>query len=144
MLYETLKNDLKTATLQKNVAARDSLRMIISEINNQNMLYKKDITDQLCISIITKSVKSHRDSITQFENANRIDLAEKEKAELIVLETYLPKLKTESETLEILKLIISENKIDLANRSAIGLIMKNISKYNDIDKSLVSKLIKQL
>lgn len=144
MLYETLKNDLKTATLQKNVAARDSLRMIISEINNQNMLYKKDITDQLCISIITKSVKSHRDSIMQFENANRIDLAEKEKAELIVLETYLPKLKTESETLEILKLIISENKIDLANRSAIGLIMKNISKYNDIDKSLVSKLIKQL
>lgn len=144
MLYEKLKEDLKTVTLQKNSVARDCLRMVISEINNQNMLYKKDITDQLCLNIITKSVKTHKDSIAQFETANRQDLADKEKAELDVLETYLPKMKNEEETLSLLRTIVSENNIDLTVRSSIGQIMKQLSQYNDVDKSLASKLIQQL
>lgn len=144
MLYNQIKDDLKVAMLNKDVAARDSLRMILSEINNQNMLYGKEITEELCLSIITKSVKMHNDSITQFKNAGRMDLAEKEEAEINILKKYLPSILNEDETKIVLKKIITDNNIDLTQRSSIGLIMKHLSNRKDIDKGLASKLIKEL
>lgn len=144
MLYNQIKDDLKVAMLNKDVAARDGLRMILSEINNQNMLYGKEITEELCLSIITKSVKMHNDSITQFKNAGRMDLAEKEEAEVNILKKYLPSILNEDETKIVLKKIITDNNIDLTQRSSIGLIMKHLSNRKDIDKGLASKLIKEL
>lgn len=143
MLYNQIKDDLKVAMLNKDVAARDGLRMILSEINNQNMLYGKEITEELCLSIITKSVKMHNDSITQFKNAGRMDLAEKEEAEVNILKKYLPSILNEDETKIVLKKIITDNNIDLTQRSSIGLIMKHLSNRKDIDKGLASKLIKE-
>lgn len=144
MLYNQIKDDLKAAMLNKDIAARDGLRMILSEINNQNMLYGKEITEELCLSIITKSVKMHNDSITQFKNAGRMDLAEKEEAEVNILKKYLPSILNEDETKIVLKKIITDNNIDLTQRSSIGLIMKHLSNRKDIDKGLASKLIKDL
>jgi uncharacterized protein YqeY len=81
MLYDKIIDDLKTAMLTKNNISRDCLKLIIAEIKNKNVLEGKDITDDLCLAIIKKSVKQHSDSIEQFTKANRNDLVEKERTE---------------------------------------------------------------
>ena len=60
--------------MKKNISSRDAIRAIIAEIKNKNIIEGKDITNDLCLTIIKKSVKQHNDSINQFKSANRLDL----------------------------------------------------------------------
>lgn len=142
-LYNQIKQDIRTATLSKDTVRKNTLQMLLADIDNQNIIHKKEITDDVILSVISKAVKNREASIAQFEQANRHDLAEKEKIEHSLLKKYLPTELTEDETRAIIDSIITENQIDMSDRSAIGKIMKQLGTVSGVNKGLASKIIQQ-
>jgi uncharacterized protein YqeY len=90
-IREQLMNDIKTTMREKNQVKLDCLRFLQAAIKKQEIDSRpKELTEDDVMAVIKKSVKQHQDSITQFQAANRQDLADKEIIELKILEGYLP------------------------------------------------------
>lgn len=92
-LKEKITTDLKDAMKSGNTLLRDTLRLIDSVIKNSEIEKQKretGLSDEEVLEVITRAVKQRQDSIRQFEEGGRGDLAEKEKAELELLMPYLP------------------------------------------------------
>ncbi|MCX5679668.1 MAG: GatB/YqeY domain-containing protein [Candidatus Omnitrophica bacterium] len=108
-LYELLQNDMKTAMKSREVVKLSVLRMLISAIKLAEIDKKlKNIENIDVLQILQKQIKQHQDSIEQFEKGNRQDLADKEKSELVILQTYMPKQMTEDELTTMVKEAIAE------------------------------------
>lgn len=138
-IYETLTNDIKEAMISKNTVKRDCLRSVVSEIKNQTVNAGKELTEDICLKVIQKSVKQHYDSIEQFKAGNRDDLVQKETEELSYLKKYLPEVLDESQT----KVII-ENLLQTIEpiKKNMGLIMKQLPK--NIDKKIASGILNNI
>lgn len=137
-IYDKLQSEIKQAMLDKNVIKRDCLRSVVSEIKNQTINAGKEITEDIVLKCIQKSVKQHNDSIDSFIKGNREDLAEKEREELTYLTIYLPKMLSENETYELINDIISKNNI-ICEKKNMGMIMKLLP--TTVDKKIASKII---
>jgi uncharacterized protein YqeY len=119
---------------------RDVLRSLVSDIKNQTINAGKDITEDAVLKCLQKSVKQHNDSINQFNDAGRTELAEKELAERMILERYLPSMKSEDEIKDIINELIKT--IEPIKRN-MGIIMKNLNDPS-IDKKIASKYLNQI
>ena len=137
MIYQKIQTDIKYAMIDKNTVKRDCLRSLISEIKNQTVNAGKEITDDMLLKCIQKSVKQHNDSIEQFKTANRDDLAIKEMEEKNYLEVYLPKMLSENETFDVIATILQT--IEPVKKN-MGTIMRLLPK--EVDRGLASKLLK--
>ncbi len=137
MLYEKIQADIKDAMIDKNTVKRDCLRALLSEVKNQTINAGKEITEDIVLKCIQKSVKQHNDSIEQFKTANRDDLAIKEMEEKNYLEVYLPKMLNENETFDAIATILQT--IAPAKKN-MGTIMRLLPK--EVDRGLASKLLK--
>lgn len=104
-----IENELKEAMKQKNQLKLSVLRMVKAAIINQKIEKKTDkLDDAGVLQIISKQIKQHKDSIDSFSKGQRSDLAEKEKQELAILESYLPKQLSPEELLNLVKESIKE------------------------------------
>ena len=137
MLYEKIQADIKNAMIGKNTVKRDCLRSLVSEIKNQTINAGKEITEDIVLRCIQKSVKQHNDSIEQFKTANRDDLAFKEMEEKKYLEVYLPRTLDENETFDVIATILQTIEPFKKN---MGTIMRLLPK--EVDRGLASKLLK--
>ena len=139
MLYEKIQADIKNAMIDKNTVKRDCLRSLVSEIKNQTINSGKEITEDIVLRCIQKSVKQHNDSIEQFTRANRDDLAFKEIEEKKYLEVYLPRTLDENETFDVIATILQTIEPFKKN---MGTIMRLLPK--EVDRGLASKLLKEI
>ncbi|HET9477264.1 MAG TPA: GatB/YqeY domain-containing protein [Dehalococcoidia bacterium] len=89
-LKDQLAEDLKDAMRQGDETRKTALRLTIAAIKNAEVAAIKQLEDAEVIGVIGKQAKQRRESIEEFQKANRQDLVDKEAAELKVLETYLP------------------------------------------------------
>jgi len=122
-LYERLQNDMKLAMKSGETIKLSVLRMAISAIRLMEIDKKlKSIEDADVFQILQKQIKQHKDSIEQFAKGNRQDLADKEKSELVILETYMPKQMTEDELIDLVKKAITET--GAATKKDTGKVMK--------------------
>ena len=97
-LAEQIEKDVIVAMKAKDSVKVSTLRMLKSALGNYLIQAKKNKADDSeVLGIITKQAKQRRDSVASFEKAGRKDLADKEKAELAILEAYLPKQLTDEE-----------------------------------------------
>ena len=135
-IYNEIQNNIKDAMFSKNIVKRDCLRSIISEIKNQTVNAGKEITDEICLKVIQKSVKQHIDSIENFKTGNREDLALKEAEELSYIQGYLPKMLDEAETKSLIENILMNVE---ATKKNMGIIMKQLPK--DVDRKIASKIL---
>tara|TARA_B100001093_G_scaffold285539_1_gene272711 strand:- start:5185 stop:5637 length:453 start_codon:yes stop_codon:yes gene_type:complete len=121
-----------------------TLRFALSFINKEEKDKNTVLSDSEVIKVLKSMIKRNKDSYNQFMNANRQELADKEKKEMGLLNTYLPEVLGEIETEEIIKKIITELEITSIKEmgKAMGLIKNNHG--DTVDMSLVSKLIKKL
>ena len=138
--FETIQNDIKSAMKAGDTARRDVLRTLVSDIKNQTVNAGKEITEDIVIKCIQKSVKQHNDSIDQFQSANRSDLASKEVLERDILNSYLPEMATEE---EIKTLIDGMTQSIQPIKKNMGLFMKGLSSPT-IDKKIASKYLNQI
>jgi len=92
MLIKKIEADIKAAMKNQDTVSVSILRLLKNAIQNKIIEKKSDaLKDEEVIALIRKDVKRHQDSIEQFQKGGRADLAEKEKAELEILRSYLPK-----------------------------------------------------
>jgi uncharacterized protein YqeY len=96
-LKEQITDDMKAAMRAKEAGKLGTIRLIIAEIKRKEVDERIDVTDDQALAIIEKMIKQRKDSIAQFEAGNRPDLADIEKAELVVLDTYMPAGLSEAE-----------------------------------------------
>lgn len=96
-LLEQLNTHLTEAQKARDVNKVSTLRFLLSQVHNAKIAKGSELSDQEVEAEIIKEAKRHRESIIAYEAAARTDLVEKEKAELAILETYLPAPLTDEE-----------------------------------------------
>ena len=96
-LKARITEDMKIAMRAKDVARLSTIRLLLAAIKQREVDERREMTDADVAVIIDRMVKQRRDSITQFEAGKRQDLADREKAEVTVLQAYLPQQLTEAE-----------------------------------------------
>jgi len=143
-LKAKLEADLKQAMLAKNELVRDVLRLILAEFKRLELQEGKTITPEIEQDVLLKAVKTRQQSIDEFTKAGRSDLAEKEKAEQAIVQSYLPKGLSEEETRAIIQAAIAELKI--TSKKDIGMLMKPLmAKYKgQIDGKAVQRIAGEL
>lgn len=113
-MKEKIQQDIKEALRAKDELRLSVLRMLSSAIHNRELEKRaksgkeETLTDEEVAAVIRSEVKKHRDSIAEFEKGGRKDLAEKESAELKILEAYLPAELSDEEIEKIVKEVIAE------------------------------------
>lgn len=125
-LKDQINNDIKTAMKEKDVAKRDALRLLSSAMKQIEVDERKELTDEDVIKIIQKQVKQRNDAMSQYREAGREDLYEKEASEAAIFETYLPKQLSDEELENALRAIIAES--GAASMKDIGRVMGAASK----------------
>jgi hypothetical protein len=125
-LREQINDDIKTAMKEKNSALRDALRLLSSAMKQIEVDERKELTDEDVIKIIQKQVKQRNDAMTQYRDAAREDLYEKEASEAAIFETYLPKQLTDEELEKAIRAIITET--GASSMKEIGKVMGTASK----------------
>lgn len=146
MLKKQLQEELKVSMKSRDELKTSVLRMLISaityyEIEKGGANYEASETDVL--SVIEKQVKQRRDSIEQYKNANRIDLAEKEEKEMELLNIYLPKQLTENEINLFVQDAISQ--VNAKTIQDIGKIMSVLMPKikGKADGNIVNKIVRE-
>ena len=107
-LKQRITDDVKSAMRGKEKERLAVLRLITAAIKQIEVDERIELDDQQVIAVLDKLAKQHRDSIEQFEKAERTDLAEKERFELSIVQTYLPAALSEDEITQLIKDAISE------------------------------------
>lgn len=144
-LQNKLEADLKTAMLARNEVTRDTLRLLISEMKRKQVeLLKETLTPDEELAIVQKAQKTRQESIEVFDKNARKDLADKERAELAVVQAYLPKMLSEDETRAAVKTTLAE--LGLTAKKDMGAAMKPLmAKYKgQVDGKLVQRILGEL
>ena len=89
-LLETLSEDMKNSMRERDALKTSVLRMAISDCKYGKVEKMRELTDDEVVAVIKKGIKSREDSVTQYRNAGRDDLADKEAAEALILKKYVP------------------------------------------------------
>ena len=107
-LKARITEDMKNAMRAKDSARLGAIRLLQSAIKQREVDERIELDDMQVIEAIEKMLKQRRDSISQYEAANRHDLADVEKFEVTVLQEYLPQALTDDEVGAILEQVIAE------------------------------------
>lgn len=142
MLYSTINNDMKEAMKSHDKETLSTIRLLKSAIDLQKINNKlSEITDDLVIEVASRQVKQHKESITEFRNAGRNDLADNLEREIKLISKYLPEQLSKEEIEKELDKIFEEVKPE--SKKDMGKIMKeaNIRLKVKADFKLVSEIV---
>jgi uncharacterized protein YqeY len=158
--YERLHQDLKESQLKKEKLRVSVLRLVLASLNNKEIdkrtrlsktspLEKLEelsrLTEEEIIETLNSEAKKRKESIISFKQGQRLELAEKEEKELIILEEYLPKPIPEEELKEMVKEAIAKVKAgSLADLGKVmSQLMPEIKKRGRADGNLVNQIVKE-
>lgn len=135
--------DLKTAMKNQDKERLSVIRMVKGAIQMSELNKKHELSDEEVIDVISKEIKSRKDSINEFKKGGREDLIEKTQNEIAILSEYLPRQLTEEELNEIIDKIFDEVKPE--SSKDMGKIMKELKPQvnGKADMGLVSKIVKE-
>ena len=129
--------------LDKNDLVRDTIRMFLAEVQRFEIDNKEDVDDTKALQIINKMIKQRNDSITQFVSGGRVDLADKEEQEVVILSKYKPQQLDIAQVTEKVKEAISSS--GASSMQDIGKVMGilKLSLAGSADMGMVSKIVKE-
>lgn len=142
-LSDRLTEDLKLAMKLRDQLRMDVIRMIKAAVLNKEVELKRDLDDAEMSRVMTTLVKQRRESVEQFEKAQRVELAAKERKEIEIIESYLPQPLSTQE----LEAIVVSAVAETGSRSLkdMGTVMKAVMARlagQSIDGKQVSDLVK--
>lgn len=123
-LKDQIEEDFKEAMKDQDKERMNTLRMLKSAIQNKTKETGDDLDDEDVIKVLSKEVKSRQDSIEQYEDGERPDLAEKEKREKEIIETYLPEPLSNDELDELIDEVIED--VGAQDMSDMGDVMGRV------------------
>jgi hypothetical protein len=144
-LQERLGQEIKAAMLARDAERLGALRMLKSAIGYYQIEKKTEsLPDSDFVSLVQKEVKKRRDSIQQFEQGGRPELAEKEKKEITVLEQFLPKPLAPEELEQMIRETIAET--GAASKKDMGAVIKAVQTKSAgrADGKSISQLVGKL
>ncbi len=107
-LKAQISEDMKVAMRAKDAERLGTIRLLQAAIKQREVDERIELTDADVIAVIEKMLKQRKDSIAAYESANRTDLADVEKAEVAVLQTYLPQQLSEQEISDVLDKVVTD------------------------------------
>lgn len=143
-MKQQLTEDMKAAMKAGEKHKLGVIRLINAAIKQREVDERIELDDTAVIAVLDKMVKQRKDSVNQYEAANREDLAEIERAEIVVIEAYLPAKMGEAEIAAAIQAAIAET--GASGPADMGKLMGALKPKlaGQADMGLVSKLVKQL
>ncbi|MGM0519682.1 MAG: GatB/YqeY domain-containing protein [Campylobacterota bacterium] len=145
-LKQQLKDDLKAAMREKNIVKRDSIRSINTMIKQIEVDERKELSDDEILKLIQKGIKQREEAVTQYQEASRDDLVQKEQEQIDIFKQYLPKQLNDQELTDKIKEIIAQ--VEAKTMKDIGKVMGQATKklagiadgkrINEVAKKLLS------
>jgi len=142
-LRDRVSVDLMAAMKSKEAGRLSVLRMMKAAIRNKEIDSRQELDDAQAIQVLLSLIKQHKDSVEQFTKGGRLDLADKETAEIKVIEEYLPAAVNEEEIGRIVDSVISET--GATSIKDMGKVMKAcMAQFSGrpVDGARVSELVK--
>jgi len=141
-LTEQLKNAMKEAMKAKDKVRLGTIRLALSAIKQLEVDGQKTLNDDEVLAVLTKMVKQRKDSVEQYTQGGRADLADIEEAEIKVLETFLPAALSEQEVADLIASAVSESGAQ--GMQDMGKVMNLIRPQvqGRADMAVVSQLVK--
>ena len=121
-LKERIVKDMTAAMKSKEAARLSTLRMVKAAVQNREIEKGGPLTDEELTKALQSLVKQRRDSVEQYEKAGRAELAEKERAEIAVIEEYLPRAATREEIEQAVSEAVAET--GATSMKEMGAVMK--------------------
>jgi hypothetical protein len=141
-LKAQISEDMKTAMRAKDSARLGTIRLLLSAIKQREVDERIELSDADVIAVIEKMLKQRRDSIAAYESADRADLADIEKAEVVVLQAYMPAQLSDEAINQIINQVIADTGALGAKDmgKVVGLVKPLVAGMADMGK--VSGMIK--
>lgn len=146
MLLDQIKADLVSAQKNREQEKIDTLRFLLGEVQNYRISRttngkEYELKDEDVSLVLAKQVKTHKESIEMFEKGGRKDLVEKEQAQLVILQSYLPEQMGEEEIRnKIQEIVISHKGEDFGTMMKLGMA----ELKGKADGALVSKILREM
>ena len=145
-LKEQLHTDLTAAIRAKDSLGSGTLRMVLAAITNEEVAGKvaRELSDQDVVTVLTREAKKRREAATAYDDAKRPELADKERAELAIIQGYLPEALSTEKVTEIINAAIKES--GASGPSGMGAVMKLVTPQvaGRADGAEVAALVKSL
>jgi len=141
-LKTRISEDVKTAMRAGDAKRRDALRLLLAALKQREVDERKELADADVIAVVEKMIKQRRDSIAQFEQGGRQDLADVEKFEVGVLQAYMPQAMSDAEVESAVAAAIQESGAKSA--ADMGKVMAALKPRlaGRADMGKVSRLVK--
>jgi uncharacterized protein YqeY len=143
-LKDRIINDMTAAMKAQEAARTSTLRMVKAAIMNREKEGGGAVTDEDVLKLLRSQVKQRRDSVEQYQKAGRPELADKEIAEIAVIETYLPQAASEAEIEQAVSEAIAET--GASSMKEMGAVMKAVMPKlagKNADGRTVSETVKK-
>jgi hypothetical protein len=143
-MQDRLLSDLKEAMRRGDRMRQSVIRMTRAELKNAEIAQGKPLDEEGVLDVLSKEAKKRRESITEFEKANRHDLVAKEKEELAILLEYLPPQLSKEEIADMAKRVIDE--VGAKGAEGKGKVMARLMPQlkGKADGKLVSEVVTEL
>jgi uncharacterized protein len=147
-MHQNIQSQIKDALMAHDQVRLNTLRGIVTAFTNESVVLKRTpqvkLSDDEALAVLKRLAKQRKDSIAQFENGGRQDLADNEKAELKIIEEYLPAQMPEEEVRTIAEGMIE--KLGIKDKSKMGQLMGAIIKETkgQADGTIVKKIVEEL
>ena len=141
---EQVQKDMVAAMKAKEELRLSTLRMVKAALKNKEIEKREPLTDAEAMAVLNTLIKQRKDSIEQFTKGGRLELADKEGAEIGIIEGYLPKAAGEEEIASTVRAVIAE--MGTPTIKDMGAVMKNVmARFAGarVDGKLVSDTVKK-
>ena len=141
---ERIQEDLKAAMRAGDAGTRDTLRMVVAALKNRRIDLGRELEEGEELAVLQKAVKTRTDSAEQYDGAGRPELAAQERAEIAVIERYLPARKSDEEVRAIVQAAIEE--VGAATKADLGKVMKAVlgAHGGELDGKTVQRFAAEL
>ncbi len=147
-IHESIKADIPAAMKAKDEVRLRTLRSLVTAMTNEVVAKKRKpdefLTDEEALAVLKRASNQRKDSIEQFEKGGRLDLVEPEKAELAIIETFLPAQMSEAEIEAVVSAKIAELQADKSKVGMLtGAVMKELKGKADggAVKAVIDRLL---
>ena len=142
-MKEKIMIDLKNAMKNQNKDLLNVIRMVKGSIQLEEINKKRDLTDEEVIAVISKQIKTRKETIGDLEKSGRTDLIKQTEKEISILEKYMPDMMSEEEIIKVIDEVF--NEVNPTSVADIGKVMGKISPLlkGKADMSTVNKLVKE-
>src|SRR5665213_2359225 len=136
-LHEDIKKSIPDAMRAKDAVKLQTLRSLVTALNNEVVAKKRKpdefLTDEEAVTVLKRADNQRKDSIEQFDQAGRHELSEAEKAELAIIESYLPQMMSREEIEKIVRAKMAEMGVSSKAEAGkfTGAVMKDLKGHAD-------------